>query len=215
MRIGAGVQFERLHAKQIIFGDGVPAPSTNGDAYTRFGEPSLGLYRGSRGQPVPIYLAAREVDIARARDAGALTWEREHTIPYGHAAGVVAVAAHEVAEDGSPLFLTSVDPADSASTRFTEIGQSDPSTFFSPAAGEFAIVSAGAGQYVGVAAGGFPRRLALAWALQSPRLLTSDLLSPDVLILWERQIAPRLERYAPFADFTSAYPVFGFFHPKY
>src|SRR5262249_21866426 len=119
-----------------------------------------------KGQAVPIYLAAREVDIARARDAGVLTWDREHTVPYGHAGGVVAVAAHEVAEDGSPLFLKSVEPVDSASTRFTEIGQTDPGTFFSPAAGEFAIVAAAPGQFVGVPAGGVARRIALAWALQ-------------------------------------------------
>jgi hypothetical protein len=178
-------------------------------AHAKFFDASLGLYRNAKGQPVPAYLSAREVDLARAREANALNWETEHTIPYGHSSGLVAVAGDGAAEDGSPLFLPSLEPADSAVSHLIDVRQNDGNIFFSPAAGDFAIVSASAGEYVGVPAGGIARRIALAWALQSPRLLTSDLLTtPDVLILWERQIGPRLARYAPFARFGTPYPVF-------
>jgi hypothetical protein len=179
----------------------------DGDLNVRFHETTLGLYRGSRGQPVPIYLSTREVDFGRAREANVLTWEREHTIPYGHTTGAVAVAAGAVGSGGVPLFAPAVEPADSATTRMIDVRLADPDVFFSPAAGDFAIVAGSAGEFVGVPASGFARRLALAWALQSPRLVTSDLLTTDVLVLWERQISARLARYAPFADFGSAYPV--------
>jgi uncharacterized membrane protein (UPF0182 family) len=176
--------------------------------HVRFLDANLGLYRGREGQPVPVYLAAREVDLANARDAGTASWEQIHTIPYGHASGVVAVAAGAIADDGGPQYLASLEPADSATSRMRDVRQGEPEIFFSPAAGEFAIVAAAPGQFFGVPAGGVLQRIALAWALQSPRLVTSELLGSDVRILWERQVAARLARYAPFAEFGTPYAVF-------
>ena len=179
----------------------------DGDLNVRFYETTLNLYRGSRGQPVPVYLSTREVDFSHARDANALSWEREHTIPYGHTTGAVAVAAGAVGDGGVPLFVPALEPADSATSRMLDVRLADPDVFFSPVAGDFAIVAGSPGEFVGVPASGFARRIALAWALQSPRLVTSDLLTAEVQVLWERQISARLARFAPFADFGSAYPV--------
>ncbi|MBI4503008.1 MAG: UPF0182 family protein [Gemmatimonadetes bacterium] len=184
----------------------IPRP----EAYVRYFEGSLGLglYRSRKGEPVPVYLAAREVDLSTAREADrSLSWEATHTVPYGHANGVVAVAAAAAAEDGSLMYLPSVEPADSQTPRLTEVVQADREVLFSPAAGDFAIMTGTPSDFAGVRAGGLARRVALAWALQSPRLVTSELLTPDALIVWERQITPRLARFAPFADFGVPYPV--------
>ena len=101
-----------------------------------------------------------------------------------------------------------MEPVDSATTRETDVRRLDDEVFFSPAAGDFAVVAASPGEFVGVRVGGLARRVALAWALQSPRLATSKLLSPDALLLWERQVGTRLSRYAPFARFGTPYAVF-------
>ena len=175
--------------------------------HVRFLDASLGLYRSSSGQPVSAYVAVREVDQARVRDGGKVTWEQQHTLPYGHSNGIVAVAAAAAGPEGRPVFLRSLGPADSASAGLVDVRLAAPATFFSPAAGDFAIVGGEPGEFVGVRGGGVLQRIALAWALQSPRLVTSDLLGPDVEILWERQIASRLARYAPFAEFGAPYPV--------
>ncbi|MBI4420842.1 MAG: UPF0182 family protein [Gemmatimonadetes bacterium] len=178
------------------------------EPYYRFTDATLGLYRTAQGQAVPVYLSVREIDLNAARESGAdLTWERIHTIPFGHATGAVVLAAGAVSEDGAPYFLSGLEPVDSVAPRDTMPSLTDDRVFFSPGASEFTVVAANPGEFVGVPSGGFGRRVALAWALQSPRLVTSALISPDVLILWERAVGARLARFAPFAHFGTPYPV--------
>lgn len=184
--------------------------AAKGDPHNRFWNVALDLYHSPRGRPVPAYVAVREVDLNAARESsgnGALSWERVHTIPYGHARGVFAVAADRVKEDGTPVFLPDLARADSATDLVTETRLDEQEVFFSPTSTEFAVVAADSGRFVGVRAGGPFRRLALAWALQSPRLATSDIIDHNVLVLWDRAVGARLERYAPFAYFEPARPV--------
>lgn len=178
------------------------------EPHFRFWEASLDLYRTPKGRSIPVYLAVREVDLNAAREAGGdLAWDRVHTIPYGHSTGVVAIAGDRVRDDGSPVFLFDPSRADSAAPEVTDVRLEDTDVFFGPTSTEFAIVAADSGRFVGVRAGGLLRRLALAWALQSPRLATSDIIDRNVLLLWDRAVDARLERYAPFATFEPAHPV--------
>ncbi len=179
-----------------------------GQGHYRFWDAALSLYPAAGGRAVPAYLGVREVDLNAARESGAsLAWDRVHTIPYGHAGGVVALAANRVGDDGAPLFLPDLTRPDSGTAQVTETRLAETDVFFSPTSTEFAVVAADSGRFAGVRAGGTFRRLALAWALQSPRLATSGLLDPNVLVLWDRAVGARLERYAPFAYFESPYPV--------
>jgi uncharacterized membrane protein (UPF0182 family) len=179
-----------------------------GEPYYRLWDAALDLYRTPGGRALPVYLAVREVDLNAPRETGErISWERLHTLPYGHASGVLAVAADRVRDDGSPVFIPDLAHADSGAKGVTETLLDEPDVFFSPTATEFAIVAADSGRFAGVRAGGSLRRLALAWALQSPRLATSSLIDPRVLVLWDRAVGARLARYAPFASFERAYPV--------
>ena len=58
---------------------------------------------------------------------------------------------------------------------------------------------------LGPAAGGHMRRLVLAWALQSGRLLGP--VSPAARVRWELAPRSRLERLAPFASWDSPFPI--------
>jgi len=87
------------------------------------------------------------------------------------------------------------------------VRQSDTATWFSPGASEFAVVSPDTWPALRAAAiplQGSLRRAALAWALQGPELTRAE--SDGNLLLWRRDVADRLARLAPFADFGAPTP---------
>lgn len=171
----------------------------------RFGGVTLDAYPGRDGHPVPLYLAVREVDLLAARDAGAaLAWNNIHAGRYAYATGAVAVAAAQTAPDGRALFLPDLTRPDSATPQYSELSLAAQQVWFSPTAEEYAL---GTARQKGIAPGGIGRRLALAWALQSARLLSGDAVPPDRVVLRHRAVVSRLDRFAPFATFGAPYPV--------
>ena len=173
----------------------------------RFASAGLDLYQGRSSRPVPLYLAAREVDLLAAREANAeLSWSSVHAGRYAYAGGAVAVAAAQATPDGLPVFVPDPTRPDSTERRFAELDLAHPEVWFSPAAEEYALGDSPERQ-MGIAPGGIGRRLALAWTLQSPRLLSADAVPAGDLLLWHRAVAARLDRYAPFARFGAPYPV--------
>ena len=79
---------------------------------------------------------------------------------------------------------------------------SDTVAWFGPGASEFAVVSPDtwpALRPAGIPLRGSLRRTALAWALQGPELTRTA--TDGGLLLWRRDVAERLERLAPFANF--------------
>jgi uncharacterized membrane protein (UPF0182 family) len=175
--------------------------------HLRVTDATLGVYRTARGRAVPVYVAAREVDLAAARNAAVdLSWERVHVGEYAAASGAVAVQAHGISETGLPLFVTDLERPDSGRPRLQELMLDDPRVLFSPGAVNFAVLPQG-GAIAGVPAGSWWRQLALAWSLQSPRLVTSDAVADTSLVLWHRDIVGRLDRYAPFARFSAPHAV--------
>jgi hypothetical protein len=175
---------------------------------TRFGGVHLGVYGPPPGRP--IYLGVREVDLEAVRSAGAdLSWDRVHGLPYSYASGAAAVRADRVTTAGLPPFVPDVSRPDSLTEEAVPTQVLRPAARFTPSATTFAVVPPEDG-VAGVRIGGplgSLRRLALAWTLESPRLLTSDIASDTALLLWHRAVIDRLERFAPFARFESPYAV--------
>jgi hypothetical protein len=175
-------------------------------SYERFRGLALDAYPGRDGRPVPAYVGAREIDLLAARQADpGLSWAAVHTGQYTHASGAVAVAASAVDARGLPRFLPDLAHPDSGTSETSEVPLSARDVFFGPAQGEYAVEKSDGPR--GVPPGGLLRRLALAWALQSFRLLSTQDVPADASVLWHRAIADRLNRYAPFAEFGSPYPV--------
>jgi hypothetical protein len=173
----------------------------------RFFEASLAVYPGPRGRLVPLYLAIRQPDTASTDEPGPVSrWERRHGEPRAYALGAVAVHGGAVGPGGWPRFVLSLSRPDSLEDRPVDLPLAHPEVWFSPAAAEYAVVPPDRGP-VGIAAGGFWRRLALVWALQAPRLLTASSVESSTLIVADRAVDARLARFAPFAQFGAAYPV--------
>ena len=83
----------------------------------------------------------------------------------------------------------------------------DSAAWFGPGASDFAVVSPDtwpALRAAGIALRGSLRRAALAWALQGPALTRAE--TDGRVLLWRRDIADRLERLAPFAEFGTPMP---------
>jgi uncharacterized membrane protein (UPF0182 family) len=169
-------------------------------------EATLAAYPDARGRAVPVLLAVREIDTARARAADRdVTWERRHGEPFGYSVGAVAIQAAAVSARGLPLYIPRLERPDSAVPTPGDLELRNDTVWFAPGLTDFAL--APPDHVAGVAAGGLARRLALAWTLQAPRLLTSASVARTTVVLAHRAISARLARYAPFARFGAAYPV--------
>lgn len=174
----------------------------------RFEQATLGLYRSPSGPAVPLFVAAREVDLARAHQGERdLSWDDVHRGPYAHAVGAVAVQANAASPHGLPLFVSEVQDPAVAGAAVSELALEDSLIRFGPAAGPFAVIADSGVMVAGMATSGWLQRLALAWVLQSPRLLRGSAVPPASRILWRRAVVERLDRYAPFARFGAPYAV--------
>ena len=91
---------------------------------------------------------------------------------------------------------------------FVRLATRDSASWFGPGFHEFAVAAPDSWPRLGRA--GLPlvgvwRRLALAWALQSPELARRE--TDGLVLLWHRDVRERLERLAPFARFEEPTPV--------
>jgi hypothetical protein len=181
--------------------------AASSEAHETFSEAGLGLYVASDGAPVPVYVSARLVDVAAARDEGVdVTWDLVHAGAFATGRGVAAVLASAVTETGLPRFVPDLARPESLSNRQQDVVLEDETIVVAPGFTDFAVFAPDAGR-IGVRAGGLGRRLALAWSLQSPALLTSERVADSSTIAWDRDVTLRLERLAPFARFGQPRPV--------
>ncbi len=176
------------------------------EPYLRFVNSSLGTYRTDDGRVVPVVVAAREVNLSVAQVIDPVfSWERIHMHPYGAVQGVVAVRADMVSADGRLHFIPDLRRPDSVTSSAVDVALGESPLLFGPTTGQFAVVSKGS--VAGVPVGGFLRRLALAWKLQSWKLLTSPGLDASSMVVWNRSVGDRLEAMAPFATFGRPRPI--------
>lgn len=169
-----------------------PDPRSTG----RFFDAALLQAQTPAGAPVPVFLAVREPDSLgyRASDEAR-----------GAAIGAVAVSATRIGAGGTPLFVPRLSSPDSTVAAPTDLQLTSAETWFAPSMSGPAYPAAGEGA-VGIAVTSVGRRVALAWALQSPRLLSRTAVPAGTVVAVERAVAQRLARYAPFAQFGAAWP---------
>jgi hypothetical protein len=169
-----------------------PAPP-DPRAFGRFFAADLTLLANGSRRSVPTFLAVRESDSSATAGRP------------GPAVGAVAVHASRVAPGGLPLFLPDLSQPDSVVGRWADVPLADAGNWFTPGASGYALVPSDGGP-LGIPLGSFGRRLALAWGLQAPSLLSSRRAPTGSLVVAERAVAARLARYAPFARFGAAWP---------
>ena len=169
----------------------------------------LDVYATTEGEQLPIYVAARGVDLVDARSRGVeLSWEDVHVGRYALARGAVAVQAYGATADGRPRFIEAIETPDLSVERVTSLRLDEPEILFAPKMTEYAVrLDPSNPALVGIQPRGVLRRLALAWALQSPQILSSDLVANNGSILWRRDVVDRLTRLVPFATFGDPHPV--------
>jgi hypothetical protein len=166
-----------------------PDPRASG----RFFAADLLLLPDGDARPVGAFLAVREPD------PGAPSG------PASAAVGAVAVHASRLAPGGLPQYLADLARPDSILDRPEDVPLAAPAHWFTPTAGDDALVSADAG-VVGVPVRSLGRRIALAWAMQRPSLLSARNAPPGSLVVAERAVAARLARCAQFARFGAPWP---------
>ena len=166
------------------------------DAGSFFGA-ELTLLRRPGRPGATAFLAVREPDsLGMAGTPGR---------PPDAAVGMVAVRASRTASGGVPVFLPDLATPDSTLARPVDVTLTGVRTWFSPAMSGNALVPGALGLR-GVQVGSLARRVALAWTLQMPSLLSRDRAPAGTLVVTERAVSARLARYAPFARFGAAWP---------
>lgn len=175
--------------------------------HARFTTSALDMYRTASGTAVPVIVGVRQIDLASARDVGLdLTWQRVHAGQDATTEGVAAVLANAVSEAGVPIFVPDLSTPEVGRATATSIPLARPRAAFGPGMVDYAVLPQTFGA-VGSAPGGLWRRLALAWALQSPQLLSKERVPDAATVSWDRDVIGRLQRFAPFARFEQPHPV--------
>lgn len=169
-----------------------PDPRSSG----RFYDATLVALADSAGRPLPAFLAAREPDSLGRWPADA---------DRGAAIGAVAVDAIATAPGGMPRYLPRLDRPDSAVATPTDLALASAETWFAPNMSGPAYPAAGE-DALGIAVEGLGRRVALAWSLQTVRMLSGSRVPAGTVVAVERAVGQRLARFAPFARFGAAWP---------
>jgi hypothetical protein len=163
-------------------------------------------YTDHSGNPRLVALAVSQIDpLALAGLEPRPGWTEMHR-------GALAWAGEPLAMDaggaGDGRLLASLSPVDAASAP-QSVARAPGRIRFLPGPAELAVVSPDEATIdepaPGVRLGAFGRRLLLAWALQSPPLLSSRTGSADRVLFW-RDLPSLLSRLYPFAAFDPARP---------
>ncbi len=176
--------------------------------HDRFSSVHLSVYPDAKNEAVPVYLAVRDREFSSRVGVAGLSWAELHTPPFAYSQGVVAIHAGNASSSGKARFIADLDRPDTADTTLADVVLHDSSVVFGPAAESVAFVdaSSAAGTF-GVPVRGMWRRLAFAWMLQRPELVSSRAVPSGRKMLRHRSVRARLDRVAPFAQFGEPYPV--------
>lgn len=155
-----------------------------------------------------VMLAARELNQEQL-PAQAQTWVNKH-LKYTHGYGVVVSPVNEVSEEGLPhLWVRDIPPVTSVGLKIDR-----PEIYFGELTNNYVIVNTRAQEFDypqgdanayttyrgkdGVYVGGLARRLLFAFVLGDYKLLFSTEVTPDSRVLFNRNIAERVQKLAPF-----------------
>ena len=153
---------------------------------------AVALHEPRRGPTAEWLVAPAPDDPAPPRGQAGPAWTELHQ-------GVLARA-------GAPLLAVETDTG----LTLTPAPTSDSVAWFGPGFHEYAVASAGDWPALvasGVVLDTWWRRAALAWVLQSPELLRGDPAGERWHLVWRRDVAERLTRLLPVAEFDAPAPV--------
>jgi uncharacterized membrane protein (UPF0182 family) len=165
------------------------------------------------GKPEAVMLAARELNLTKL-PAGAQNWVNERLI-YTHGYGVTMSPVSRFTKEGSPEFLLSNMPVESAQSNirvtrpeiyFGEL--TDGPVYVKTRQKEFNYPEGEANNYTsyegygGIRMGSFLRRLLIAWSIGDiAKVPFSDDITADSALLMRRNIRDRVSELAPFLLF--------------
>jgi len=169
------------------------------------------------GVQTQVLVSARELNSDGIPESG---WESE-VLSFTHGNGIALAPANRV-EDSLPVFLVGDVPIDNQIEDDVPIEQ--PRIYYGENMGSYAIVDTDRDEVDsfdgstriphnyeglgGVEAGGFLRRSMFALRFQSIDPLISDFVRDDSRFVWNRNVADRVEKVAPFIEFDhNPYPV--------
>lgn len=159
---------------------------------------------GARATPAGAHLALRPPGDGRVAWIIAFRPVPDSVAPT-QPADWVAVHRGAGARAGPPIAAVEDDTI----LAFARVGTRDSASWFGPGFAEFAVAAPDTWPAFrrsgGIPLAGWWRRVALAWALQSPALARRE--TDGLVLLWRRDVAGRLGRLAPFATFDDPVPI--------
>jgi uncharacterized protein len=194
--------------------------------YYHFNDVDVDRYAGD-GQYRQVTLAVRELETGLL-NPDSRTWVNLHLL-YTHGYGLVANPVNSVTSEGMPELWVRDIPPQSAPQSKIKLNITQPAIYFGELSQEAIYVGtrdveghppefdyplgdqnryaaySGRG---GVPMGSLWRRIMLAWYFRDWNVLLTDSFTPETRVLWDRQIARRVQRLAPFLEFDAdPYPV--------
>lgn len=169
------------------------------------------------GRMRQVLISARELDTSQLAEQ-AQTWLNQHLV-YTHGYGLVASPSNEADNRGLPNFWVGDIPPDA----IDEFEIEQPAIYFGEATDDYVVVNTGIAEFdfpvgegraetfyegeAGVPVGAIGRRTAFALRFGAPQIIFSQYIESDSRVLFDRDIATRVAKLAPWLTVDSdAYP---------
>ena len=160
-----------------------------------------------------VLVSARELDTSQLAEQ-AQTWLNKHLV-YTHGYGLVLSASNESDTRGLPNFWIGDIPPESIEGLEVE----RPEVYFGESTNEYIVVNTGIAEFdfpvgegreetfyegdAGVPVGNIGRRVAFALRFGASQILFSDYIEPDSRVIFDRDLATRLDKLAPWLSLDS------------
>ncbi len=179
------------------------------EAFHEFPDVEYDRY-GAPGEEEQVAVAVREFAPSRL-DASARTWQNLH-LRYTHGRGLVVSPVDRVASGGEPEYFISGLPPVVAPDAPLGMSVTQPRVYFGELTSEYVIVTTDSlpegVEPTGVWLSSLGRRFAFAWALRSKNILLRRPAGERGLLMWRRQIVPRVQAIVPFLSVDpDPYPI--------
>ncbi len=164
------------------------------------------------GKSIQLMCSLREMDHDRLPDKSK-TWQNKHLF-YTHGFGMVANPVNKFLPGGMPDFwLKDIPPV----AKFDYLRIDEPRVYFGEMTKDHVFVNAKTEEFDfpqnesnittqytgtgGVAVGSWFRKFAFAWEIDGLKMLTSAEITPETRIMFDRDIATRVKKIAPFLQY--------------
>ena len=169
------------------------------------------------GRQRQVLISARELDTSQLAEQ-AQTWLNKHLV-YTHGFGLVVSPSNESDTRGLPNFWVGDIPPEA----IEDLEVEQPALYFGEATTDYIVVNTGIAEFdfpvgegrretfyegdAGVPVGNIGRRAAFALRFGAPQIIFSQYIEPDSRVIFDRDIATRIAKLAPWLTVDSdAYP---------